>query len=115
VSNYSSQEAIARYYHEKRPNPDCFLRARPQARTKTEMLLNPEFWEGQQLGDANSEVHARSMRPLCEVISINPVSVETMPKNLVLFVGAASFLLLLQRLIYTCRCRTSTGRRTLAE
>jgi hypothetical protein len=84
------QEAIARYYHEKRPNPDdVFLRARPQARTKTEMLLNPEFWLGQQLGDANSEVHARSMRPLCEVVSIDPVSVETMPKNLVLFVSIA--------------------------
>lgn len=53
------------------------------------MLLNPEFWLGQQLGDANSEVHARSMRPLCEVVSIDPVSVETMPKNLVLFVSVA--------------------------
>lgn len=46
---------------------------------------------GQQLGDANSEVHARSMRPLCEVISINPVAVETMPKNLVLFVSHCIF------------------------
>jgi hypothetical protein len=60
---------MARYYHENRPEPDDFLiRSRPQDRTKTEMLLRSEFWQGQQHGDRNAEVHARHMRSLCDVV-----------------------------------------------
>jgi hypothetical protein len=33
------------------------------------MLLAPEFWQGQQDFNSKSEVHARHMRPLCDVIS----------------------------------------------
>jgi hypothetical protein len=67
------QEAIARYYHEKRPDAeDLFLKSKlGRKRTKTEMLLAPEFWRGQQHFNDNSEVHARHMRPLCDVISIS--------------------------------------------
>jgi len=65
------QEAIARYYHEERPRTgDLFARSRPQARTKAQMLLRPEFWRGQQHGDRSSVIHSRYMRPLCEGISI---------------------------------------------
>ncbi|KAH9206745.1 hypothetical protein DL95DRAFT_486120 [Leptodontidium sp. 2 PMI_412] len=80
------EEAIARYYHEQRPpNENTMSQFRPQEKSKTEMLLSPEFWEGQQQGDKHSEVHARSMRPLCETISIDTLSTESAPKNLVLF------------------------------
>lgn len=51
--------------------PDDFMsNSRPHERSKTQMLLSPEYWKGQQQGDKNSEVHARSMKPLCETISI---------------------------------------------
>jgi len=60
---------MARYYNEKKPEPDdYFVKFRPQDRTKTENLLRSEFWQGQQHGDQNSEVHARHMRALCDVI-----------------------------------------------
>jgi hypothetical protein len=64
---------MARYYHEKRPDAeDLFLKSKlGRKRTKTEMLLAPEFWRGQQHFNDNSEVHARHMRPLCDVISIS--------------------------------------------
>ncbi len=65
------QEAVARYYHEKRPDAeDLYLKSKLGGeRTKTEMLLAPEFWQGQQDFNSKSEVHARHMRPLCDVIS----------------------------------------------
>jgi hypothetical protein len=64
---------IARYYHEKRPDADDFLTKHKtqRARTKTEMLLRPEYWQGQQNFDESSEVHARHMRPICDTISIS--------------------------------------------
>jgi hypothetical protein len=102
---------MARYYHEKRPDAeDLFLKAKlGRKRTKTEMLLAPEFWQGQQDYDDNSEVHARHMRPLCDVISTSkllyhsslidrlmqpadPISTEPLPKNLVLFVRRPFFI-----------------------
>ncbi len=42
-----------------------------RSKTKTEMLLRPEYWQGQQNFDENSEVHARHMRPMCDTISIS--------------------------------------------
>jgi hypothetical protein len=79
---------MARYYHEKRPDAeDLFLKSKlGRKRTKTEMLLASEFWQGQQHFNDNSEVHARHMRPLCDVISISksieytsPVLILTQP------------------------------------
>lgn len=63
---------MARYYHEKRPDAeDLFLKFKlGRKRTKTEMLLAPEFWRGQQHFNDSSEVHARYLRPFCDVISI---------------------------------------------
>jgi hypothetical protein len=100
------QEVMARYYHERRPDAeDLYLKSKlGRMRTKTEMLLAPEFWQGQQDFDDKSEVHARHMRPLCDVISTSkpmwyislmerltqfadPISTEPLPKNLVLFVS----------------------------
>ncbi len=65
------EEAVARYYGEDRPEPDDFLLKCQQrrSRTKTEMLLRPEVWQGQCSFDADSEVHARHMRPFCDVVS----------------------------------------------
>jgi hypothetical protein len=108
---------MARYYHEKRPDAeDLFLKSKlGRKRTKTEMLLAPEFWQGQQHFNDNSEVHARQMRPLCDVISIgksieytspvvrlthhtDPISTESLPKNLVLFVRRLLFICILNHL-----------------
>ncbi|KAK3354036.1 hypothetical protein B0T25DRAFT_224469 [Lasiosphaeria hispida] len=80
------EEAMARYYREKRPDPDdLFMNSKlRRSRTKTEMLLRPEYWQGQQNYDGDDEVHARHMRPFCDAISVTP-SPETRPKNLALF------------------------------
>ena len=107
------EEAVARYYHEARPDADDFVlncKTRRE-RTRTEMLLRPEFWQGQSNFEPNSEVHARHMRPFSDVISIgapapgysgvgrvwggtrladgmlDPVATEPIPKNMVLFVS----------------------------
>jgi hypothetical protein len=92
------EEAMARYYGEKRPDPDDLvllgsnkLGRRTGRRTKTEMLLRHEFWRGQQSfestgrDDDKTEVHARHMRGMCDVVSIDQVATEMRPKNLVLF------------------------------
>jgi len=70
------EEAIARYYGEKRPEPtDLFLSSKlKRSRTKTEMLLRQEFWHGQQSQDASCEVHARNMRGMCDSISIGALA-----------------------------------------
>lgn len=63
------EEAIARYYHEPRPdlcNPTPRGGGGGRRRTRTEALLRPEYWRGQQNYDPDcAEVHARHMRPLC--------------------------------------------------
>lgn len=38
-------------------------------KTGAQMLLRPQFWEGQQHGGKSAEIHARHLRPLCEMIS----------------------------------------------
>lgn len=63
-----SQEAMARYYHEERPDYDGLFR-RPENPSKTYMLLRPEFWRGQQHGGRHDAIHARHMRPRCDIIS----------------------------------------------
>ena len=80
------EEVIARYYRETRPSSDdLFLKSHlRRSRTKTETLLRPEFWQGQQCFDANSEVHARHMRPFCSPVSMTSTPCET-AKNLTLF------------------------------
>ncbi|KAK3312089.1 hypothetical protein B0H66DRAFT_394121 [Apodospora peruviana] len=81
------EEVIARYYHETRPDSEgMFLKSEVmRPKTKTEMLLRPEYWHGQQNFDVDSEVHARHMRPFCDGISVDPVTTERHPKNLALF------------------------------
>ena len=81
------EQVMARYYHESQlGSDDVFLKSKTlRPRSKTEMLLRPEYWHGQQNFDADSEVHARHMRPFCDGISVDPVSTERHPKNLVLF------------------------------
>lgn len=79
------EEVLARYYHEKRPLSDrLFMNSKlRRSRTKTEALLRPEYWQGQQNFDHNSEVHARHMRPFCDSISVDFAPSEA--KNIALF------------------------------
>jgi hypothetical protein len=62
------QEAIARHYNEERPKYDGLFR-RPENPSKSYLLLRPEFWRGQQHGGRHDAVHARHMRPRCDIIS----------------------------------------------
>jgi hypothetical protein len=64
----SEQEAIARHYNEKVPEYEGIFR-RPEHPSKTYMMLRPEFWRGQQHGGRKDAVHARHMRPRCDIIS----------------------------------------------
>ncbi|KAK4247520.1 hypothetical protein C7999DRAFT_41176 [Corynascus novoguineensis] len=81
------EEVIARYYHEKRPDPnirpDKQRSMRPES--KTETVLQPGYWRGQQNFDAGSEVHARHMKPFFSGISVDPRGSGPRPKNMVLF------------------------------
>ncbi|KAH6847617.1 hypothetical protein B0I37DRAFT_375478 [Chaetomium sp. MPI-CAGE-AT-0009] len=81
------EEVIARYYREKRPEPGGLFHngGSRGPESKTEMILQPGYWRGQQNFDANSEVHARHMRPFCSGISLDSVSSEPSPRNMVLF------------------------------
>jgi hypothetical protein len=81
------EEAMARYYQEKRPDPDDFMLncKTPRSRTRTEMLLRPEFWQGQCAFDDTSEVHARHMRPFSAFVSVDPTAAESLPRNMVLY------------------------------
>lgn len=81
------EEVIARYYHEKRPEPDHLFQrfGSGRAQSQTEMVLRPEYWRGQQNFDVDSEVHARHMRPFCSGISVDPVSAESNYQNMALF------------------------------
>ncbi|KAK4182905.1 magnesium transport protein cora [Podospora australis] len=78
------EEVLARYYHEDRPESDnFFLKAKSRRpKTKTELLLRPELWQGQQNFDADAEVHARHMRPFFSAISKDS---DDGPGNLALF------------------------------
>lgn len=66
------EEAMSRYYREKRPDPSDLLLSTKMRRTRTkmEMLLRQEFWRGQCVQGAGGEVHARHMRGMCDAISI---------------------------------------------
>ncbi|KAK4154111.1 hypothetical protein C8A00DRAFT_43091 [Chaetomidium leptoderma] len=81
------EESIARYYHEKGPEADGVsykCRSRwPQS--KTEMILQPGYWQGQRNFDVNSEIHARHMRLFCSGISAESVASEPNPGSTVLF------------------------------
>ncbi|KAI0551003.1 hypothetical protein F4679DRAFT_583073 [Xylaria curta] len=82
-----AEEAIARYYGEKRPDFGEMQRhlQRPQ-RTSTHMIIQDRYWRGQLHGDASSPPHARYMSPMCETISSSSVEKPNRgPKNIVLF------------------------------
>ncbi|EAQ83492.1 hypothetical protein CHGG_09896 [Chaetomium globosum CBS 148.51] len=81
------EEVIARYYHEKRPEAGGLFHQYGSRgpESKTERVLQPGYWRGQQNFDADSEVHARHMRPFCSGISVDSVSSEPNPRNMVLF------------------------------
>ncbi len=66
--NNLKQQAIAAYYDEDQPDLRNTYRE-PPVRTRSHMLLRPQFWRGQQNGARSGVVHARHMRPLCERVS----------------------------------------------
>jgi hypothetical protein len=79
------EQIIARFYKEEPPAAnDLLQRIQPRKRTATQRLLRPEFWTG-QLNGGGSEVHARHMRPLCEMIPGNKCSDKGKSKNMVMF------------------------------
>ncbi|KAK4237256.1 hypothetical protein C8A03DRAFT_34787 [Achaetomium macrosporum] len=78
------EKAIAAYYDEARPDLRNHHRD-PPVTTRTQMLLRPQFWRGQQHGSRKGMVHARYMRPLCERVCSTTDEIEVNPKNIVLF------------------------------
>ncbi|KAI0006431.1 hypothetical protein F4779DRAFT_23047 [Xylariaceae sp. FL0662B] len=72
------EEAMARYYHERRPR-----RNHRHVRTKMGTLLKPELWQAQQNFDSSSEIHARHMKPFCDTISTDAARPGS--RNMVLF------------------------------
>ncbi|KAI1084341.1 hypothetical protein F5B20DRAFT_593450 [Whalleya microplaca] len=66
------EEVMARFYHEQRPK-----RNNQHIRTRTGMLLRPEFWEAQQNFDSSSEIHARHMKPFCDTIPTDTATTDS--------------------------------------
>ncbi|KAK3312035.1 hypothetical protein B0H66DRAFT_101740 [Apodospora peruviana] len=64
------EKAMSRYYGEKDLDYERIHRE-PTAenRTRAYMLLRPQFWRGQEYGSRSAIVHARHMRPICEIVS----------------------------------------------
>ena len=61
---------MSRYYGERDFDYDTIDREPSQdKRTRAYMLLRPQFWKGQEYGSRSAIVHARHMRPICEIIS----------------------------------------------
>ncbi|RYO82235.1 hypothetical protein DL766_003209 [Monosporascus sp. MC13-8B] len=81
------EEAIARYYHEDRPEKDDLYISSKLLRseTKADMILKSEYWQSQRMFDDNTQVHARHMRPSCDTIVTNDMTSDNHPKNVVLF------------------------------
>ncbi|RYP13191.1 hypothetical protein DL765_007018 [Monosporascus sp. GIB2] len=81
------EEAIARYYHEDRPEKDdLYINSKlRRSETRTDMILKSEYWQSQRMFDDNTQVHARHMRPSCDTIVTNDMTSDNHPKNVVLF------------------------------
>ncbi|RYP79936.1 hypothetical protein DL769_002695 [Monosporascus sp. CRB-8-3] len=81
------EEAIARYYHEDRPEKDdLYISSKlRRSETKTGMILRSEYWQSQRMFDDNTQVHARHMRPFCDTIITNDMPSDNHPKNVALF------------------------------
>ncbi|CCC14530.1 unnamed protein product [Sordaria macrospora k-hell] len=78
------EKVIANYYAERKQN----VRKKGQStaiQTSTQLLLRPQYWDGQQQGTRSGIVHARHMRPVCEVVSSEAGQIEQSSKNIVLF------------------------------
>ncbi|CAI6096693.1 unnamed protein product [Clonostachys chloroleuca] len=54
-------------------------------RTPSNTVLRNEYWKGRMHGSHESSIHARHLRPLCELVSSNPEEAEQSPRNVVLF------------------------------
>ncbi|KAF4811532.1 hypothetical protein CGCSCA5_v009772 [Colletotrichum siamense] len=78
------ERAIACYFRDDKPDHGCLYRE-PPVKTRSHMILRPEYWRGQQHGGRRSMVHARHMRPICERVSSEIWDSEDNPANLVLF------------------------------
>ncbi|KAF4911836.1 hypothetical protein CGCVW01_v011308 [Colletotrichum viniferum] len=78
------EQAIARYFGDRKPDHGRIYRS-PPVKTRSHMILRPEYWRGQQHGGRRSMVHARHMRAICERVSSEIWDSEDNPGNVVLF------------------------------
>lgn len=63
------QEAVARYFHQERPDFHAIRReTHRNEQTETSLILKDSHWRGQLHGD-RSNVNSRFMRPFCDAIS----------------------------------------------
>ncbi|KAI0468209.1 hypothetical protein F4859DRAFT_517399 [Xylaria cf. heliscus] len=80
-----AEEAIARYYGEKKPDFGAMQRhLRRPRKTSTYMILQDRYWRGQLHGDPSSPPHARYMSSMCETV-LSLGKPDGGPKNIVLF------------------------------
>lgn len=67
-TDMEEQRAISRYFDED----DLDKNSKDHAtndKSRAQMLLRPQYWKGQQHGGSSAEIHARHLRPLCEMVS----------------------------------------------
>ncbi|KAI1373718.1 hypothetical protein F4677DRAFT_186798 [Hypoxylon crocopeplum] len=76
-----AEEAIYRYFGEKRPDFNTTHHEFMRPKTRASMVLQPKLWRSQIHGDQRA-YHTQHMRPLCAVVSSEP---ESTPGNIVLF------------------------------
>ncbi|KAK1773784.1 hypothetical protein QBC45DRAFT_455261 [Copromyces sp. CBS 386.78] len=84
IPSNNMTKVIANYYAERKQDVRKKGQS-PAIPTSTQLLLRPQYWNGQQQGTRSGIVHARHMRPLCEVVSSEAGQIEHTSKNIVLF------------------------------
>ncbi|KAI2627729.1 hypothetical protein GGR54DRAFT_652540 [Hypoxylon sp. NC1633] len=79
--------AISRYFGQARPDYRAIHRElNRQRKSRAYNILREKYWHNQLYGGSqNSLPHSRHMRPLCEIISSEPVKTNDSPNNMVLF------------------------------
>ncbi|EAA34322.3 hypothetical protein GE21DRAFT_3573 [Neurospora crassa] len=78
------EKIIANYYADSNPDVRSKVQS-PGIQSSTQLLLRPQYWHGQQQGTRSGIVHARHMRPLCEMVSSDTGKIEQSSKNIALF------------------------------
>ncbi|OTB12173.1 hypothetical protein K445DRAFT_369569 [Daldinia sp. EC12] len=81
------EQAIGRYFGGDMPNPyETDSELKRKKKTKAHMILRDEYWRGQlHGGQPNCPAHGRYMKPLCTTMSSDPEDVNSLHRNMVLF------------------------------